>query len=96
MSAKLEAAFNPYPIPTPERRAIVVELSEIARALDDEAATRTLRIRTELQNSAGTVRLVATLVLNGSYSEGRSRLWLHSSRNYLSLVQSSNDLGVIA
>lgn len=88
--------------PSPERRMIVRELSDLARALDDEASDRAPRVGTwndivqnEIKRAAGVVRLVATLVLNGSYSERRAHFWLLATRDYLQLVRRTNIRGVI-
>lgn len=90
------------PLPTPERRRIVQEFGEHARILDAEAARRAgggthdAIVKHELMRSAGSIRLVATLVVNGSMSTRRAKFWLASSRAYLALVSRADRDGVIA
>lgn len=96
---------TPYPVPSSERRDIIRELSEICRALDDEADERTRPprvgswnevVRVEIMRAAGTLRLVATLIVNGSYSDRVARFWIVAARDYLALVERTNERGVIA
>jgi len=99
--SKLGATFAPYPIPTDERRRIVQALGQVARDLDDEASTRRGKgshngiVRDELMRAAGVVRLVATLVLNGSYTTQRAKFWVVASADYLRIVQRLDERGVI-
>lgn len=90
-----------YPLPTAERRSIVQKLSDYARSLDDEAdARRGLGswndvVRDELRRAAGAVRLVATLVLNGSMSIRKAKFWLKATADYVRLVERADRKGVI-
>lgn len=90
-----------YPIPTPTRRRIVRELGEIARQLDSEADRRRGMgqhdrvVRDELLRSAGSLRFVATLVVNGSMSTPKAQFWMVSARAYLALVNRADRRGVI-
>lgn len=92
----------PYPIPTDERRDIVRELSAAARILDAEAEARATPagswntvVRAELARAAGSIRLVATLIVQGGMSTPKARFWLASTRAYLALVKSTDAYGVI-
>lgn len=91
-----------YPLPGAERRVIIQELAELARALDAEAESRLPKLGTwndvvhlELARAAGVVRLVATLLVNGSMSDRRGHFWLVASRDYLRLVRRADKGGVI-
>jgi hypothetical protein len=94
---------TPYPLPTPQRRRIVQQLGHLARELDGEVEGRREfgsgvwqdTVTTELQRSAGTVRLVATLVLQGAMSTPRAGFWLAATRDYLKLVRRADLSGVI-
>lgn len=90
-----------YPIPTAERRSMVQLLADYARALDSEAQARVglgswnATVRTELMRAAGTIRFVATLIVNGSMSDRRARFWLKATDDYLALVRRADSRGVI-
>lgn len=90
-----------YPVPTPERRRIVQELSEHARSLDAEAEARKSGgshnsvVRHELLNSAAVIRLVSTLIVQGGMSTQKARFWLASTRDYMKLVDRADSTGVI-
>lgn len=99
-----------YPTITPERRKIVQKLSELAEELDAEVRVRTVRaeadhrhdlggwnavVADELARSAGTIRFVATLIVQGGMSTTRARFWLASTIAYLKLVHLSDNSGVI-
>ena len=99
-----------YPIVTPERRKIVQKLGELAEELEAEVRVRTVRaeadhrydlggwnavVADELARSAGTIRFVATLIVQGGMSTGRARFWLASTVAYLKLVRLSDNAGVI-
>lgn len=90
-----------YPLPTEERRAIVQELAQHARALDAEAEARVNggshnhTVRHELLNSSAAIRLVSTLIVQGNMSTRKARFWLVSTRNYMAMVQSADRAGVI-
>lgn len=91
-----------YPLPSDARRHEVQQLGNLARALDDEAAARAewrgyhnAEVRDELRRAAGTVRLVATLVVQGGMSDARARFWITAGRDYLRLVRRADRRGVI-
>jgi hypothetical protein len=90
-----------YPIPTPERRAIVQRLSALTAELDAEAASRIRgggwnnAVRHELRRAAGSLRLVATLIVNGSMSTERARFWTAAAQDYLQLVRRADRSGII-
>lgn len=93
---------TPYPLPSPERRQIVQHLSAIARTLDDEAEARKFSaglhnavVLREIARSAGQVRFIATLVVQGGMSIRRAKFWLVAASDYLNLVQRSDQRGVI-
>jgi hypothetical protein len=92
-----------YPMPTPERRRIVQLLSEGASILDDEAASRRTAdgrhndiVRDELERASGTLRFVATLVVNGSMSTRKARFWMVATADYLKLVRRMDRRGIIS
>lgn len=92
-----------YPVPTPERRRIVQELSEFARQLEVEADMRfsgfgshDQTVRHELLNSAAAVRIVCTLIVQGGMSTNKARFWLVAVRDYMKLVNRADRHGVIA
>ena len=110
MSQKIRAAVNPYPIPTPERRRIVQKLGELAAELDYEVDRRTemadadwkmkhgshnAMVRDELQQSAISLRIVATLIVQGGMSTGKARYWVASAVAYMKLVRLADNQGVI-
>jgi len=99
-----------YPIITPERRNIVRKLGQLAEELDAEVRVRTVQakvdakyslgswnamISDELARSSGTIRFVATLIIQGGMSTGRARLWLLSTVSFLKLVRLADNEGVI-
>lgn len=90
-----------YPLPTAERRSIVQKLSDYARGLEAEADDRRGLgswngvVRDELRRAAGAVRLVATLVLNGSMSMRKAKFWLKATDDYVRLVRRADRRGVI-
>lgn len=91
-----------YPMPTPQRRRIVQRLSEITRTLDDEAGLREIldgqhdrMIADELRRAAGSLRFVATLVVQGGMSTARASFWTVAASDYLALVQRADRSGVI-
>ena len=99
-----------YPIPTGERRNIVRKLSELAEELDAEVRVRTVRadadaqmdlgswnamVADELARSAGTIRFVATLIIQGGMSTARARYWLASTVAFIKLVRLADNRGVI-
>lgn len=107
-NAKVNATY--YPLVTPERRAIVQRLAALALELDDEVRKRTVQaeqdrlhdlgswnamISDELARAAGTVRFVATLIIQGAMSTMRARFWLASTQSYLRLVRSADRSGTI-
>lgn len=99
-----------YPTQTPERRRIVQKLSDLARELDAEVERRTAMadtdarermgshnamVRDELKQSAISLRLVATLIVQGGMSTGKARLWVASAIAYMKLVRRADNQGVI-
>lgn len=90
-----------YPLPTVERRNIVRDLGEYARTLDAEADSRATGgshnwiVRSELMRAAGVIRLVATLVVNGTYSTAEARRWIDATQAYLIMVSRVDSQGVI-
>lgn len=94
-------AATPYPIPTPERRRIVQKLSELAIELDTDAENRRGRgghnamVRDELIQSAISLRLVSTLIVQGAMSTPKARLWVASAIAYMKLVRRADNRGVI-
>lgn len=105
-----KAAATFYPITSPERRSIVQRLGNLAAELDHEARLRTVRAETderldlgswnsmvadELARSAGTVRFVATLVIQGGMSIARAKMWLVSTQSFVKLVRRADAKGVI-
>lgn len=91
-----------YPMPSPERRRIVQHLSTVALELDAEAKSRNVfagqhnaMVRTELERSAGALRLVATLVIQGGMSTRKAKFWAVAATDYLKLVQRADRAGVI-
>jgi hypothetical protein len=96
-------AVNPYPIATPQRRRIVQSLGELARELDAEVEARVEfgggvwndMVITELRRAAGTIRFVATLVVNGSMPTPTALFSLTSAKAYLALVRRADLAGVI-
>jgi hypothetical protein len=107
-NSKVEASL--YPIPTPERRRIVQKLAELAAELDAEVRHRTVSaeadgrhdmgswnamVADELARSAGTIRFVATLIIQGGMSTTKARFWLASTVSYIKLVRRADNRGVI-
>lgn len=89
-----------YPIPTEQSRRLVQRLSDQARELDAEAKARrggswNAIVRSELERAAGLVRLVATLVVNGTYGPKRAQFWITATDQYLVLVRRADIRGVI-
>ena len=90
-----------------EKRSIVRRLAVLAVELDDEVRIRetmsefdggmgwNMSVAHELRRSAGTVRFVATLILQGNMSAARARLWLNATTSYLKLVRSADNEGII-
>ncbi|WP_157001449.1 hypothetical protein [Agromyces laixinhei] len=94
--------MSTYPLPTPERRKITQQLAALAATIDDEAKARTPRVgvwsdivRHELLRSAGTVRLVNTLIVNGAMSTAQAKFWLKATRDYVNMIRRADQQGVI-
>lgn len=92
----------PYPVPTPERRQITQKLAALASTLTDEANDREGNggawndiVRHELLRSAGTVRFVTTLIVNGSMSTSQAKFWLKATRDYVNMIRRADKAGVI-
>lgn len=99
-----------YPIPTPERRRIVQKLSELAAELDAAAehrgamaaederqrlGTHNAMVADELKQSAISLRLVSTLIVQGGMATGKARMWVASAIAYMKLVRLADNRGVI-
>lgn len=91
-----------YPLPTPERRRITQRLTDLAATIDAEAKDRAGSggvwndiVRHELLRSAGTVRFVLTLIVNGSMSTSQAKFWLKATADYVRMIQRADRAGVI-
>lgn len=99
-----------YPIPTPERREIVRRLGNLAAELDAEVRSRTIQaeadsrhdlgswnamVADELARAAGTVRFMATLVIQGDMSLAKARFATACTVSFIKLVRRADNKGVI-
>ena len=91
-----------YPRTNDERRAIVQHLSAAALELDAEASWRRMHdgtysgiVRDELERSAGVIRFVATLIVQGGMSTRKAKFWMVAVDGYMRMVKRADIEGVI-